>query len=302
MILAVCPNPAIDVYAHLSTFKPATSNRIQHLTEYPGGKGVHVALALKEMGMAVELMGFWAGTHGEWVQSACNKLGVETSGVDLKGNTRKCYTFITEEKSWDHTELLEPGPRMGRESFEAFKKIFADKIKSVSQVIISGSWPADSPENACQELVRLCNQHHVDVILDCTGVQLKNALQEKVTALHLNESEFQETKMTFPKLLESVSILALTKGKDGLELLSSDKIVEGKVVLSKVISTVGSGDCLTAGLGYSLLKNTDMKEHARYAVAFGAANCLRHELGMLYKKDVDNLLSEIEIKEVNYAK
>ncbi len=301
MILVVCPNPSIDTYAQLEELKFGEPNRFINIQEFPGGKGVHVALALQEMGAKVSLLGFWAGPNGEWIKSECKKYGVEVGGVGLAGNTRKCYTIQSADQQLDHTEFLEPGPKMDIQSFEAFKKLFAERVKQAQLVIISGSWPVDSAENSCQELVRLCNQNQVDVILDCTGVQLQNALQENVTALHLNEIEYRETKNRMPNELKSVSMLALTKGKDGLELISSQGIIEGKVLLSKVISTVGSGDCLTAGLGFSLANNRELKDHARYAVAFGAANCLRAELGMLYREDVERLLPIIEIKEKKYA-
>ncbi|SNS16958.1 tagatose 6-phosphate kinase [Belliella buryatensis] len=301
MILVVCPNPSIDTYAQLECLKFGEPNRLTNIQEFPGGKGVHVALALQEMGSKVSLLGFWAGPNGEWVKSQCRDHGIDVGGISLSGNTRKCYTIQSADKRLDHTELLEPGPQMDIQSFESFKKLFAKRVKQAQLVIISGSWPMDSAEISCQELVKLCNQNQVDVILDCTGVQLQNALQENITALHLNEIEYKETNNMMPNELKSVSMLALTKGKDGLNLISNEGIIEGKVVLSKVISTVGSGDCLTAGLGFSLIHNKALQDHARYAVAFGAANCLRAELGMLYREDVERLLPIIEIKEKKYA-
>jgi len=33
-------------------------------------------------------------------------------------------------------------------------------------------------------------------------------------------------------------------------------------------------------------------------VACGVANCLREDLGMLYKKDIDNLSGQVKIKEI----
>ena len=302
MILVVCPNPSIDTYAQMECMKFGEPNRFINIQEFPGGKGVHVALALQEMGSKVSLLGFWAGPNGEWVKSQCRDHGVDVGGISLSGNTRKCYTIRSTDEKMDHTEFLEPGPKMDIQSFEAFKELFAEKIKQAQLVIISGSWPLDSAENSCQELVKLCNQNQIDVILDCTGVQLQNALQENIKALHLNENEYEEANDMMTNELKSVSLLALTKGKEGLELISSGGIVEGKVSLSKVISTVGSGDCLTAGLGFSLVNNKDIQDHARYAVAFGAANCLRAELGMLYREDVERLLPIIEIKEKKYAR
>ncbi|SDD81994.1 tagatose 6-phosphate kinase [Pricia antarctica] len=64
MILAVCPNPSIDTYAWLTVFKKGQANRISGMMEFPGGKGIHVAMALKELilrflywGIGLVLMG-----------------------------------------------------------------------------------------------------------------------------------------------------------------------------------------------------------------------------------------------------
>ncbi len=49
MILCVCPNPAIDKFIYLDDFKEGSVNRINQELSYPGGKGVHVALGVREM-------------------------------------------------------------------------------------------------------------------------------------------------------------------------------------------------------------------------------------------------------------
>src|SRR6056297_3674654 len=96
MILVVCPNPSIDTYAWLPVFKKGQANRISGLKEFPGGKGIHVAMALKEFNAQVSLLGNWAGTNGQWIKEAYQLTGMEILGPQLNGNTRKCYTFRSE--------------------------------------------------------------------------------------------------------------------------------------------------------------------------------------------------------------
>ncbi|MFD2036250.1 1-phosphofructokinase family hexose kinase [Belliella marina] len=297
MILTVCPNPAIDTFAYLPKIKLGKSNRIVRIQEFPGGKGIHVALAIKELEGEVELVGVWAGSAGEWIKSSCADFGLKVSGLDVKGNSRKCFTFITDEENSDHTEILEPGPKLAQDDFQSFKAHFKRSLAKANIVCISGSWPLGSPKDACQQLVRLANEQHVKVFLDCTGVQLENALKEKVFGLHLNESEYQETIKTLgAEALEDVVCLALTKGKEGLDLRYRQEFISAKLTLDDVISTVGSGDCLTAGLCYAIAKEMKIQDVAKFGVACGAANCLREDLGMLYKSDVGRLLEQVEFK------
>ena len=129
MILNLCLNPSIDSYAHISAFKTGEVNRISKLKEYPGGKGVHVALALAELKADSRLLGFWGGAAGDWIKKQCEALKVASNGVSVSGNNRKCYTFISENSALHHTELLEPGPELNADDFEKFLKVFRPQIR-----------------------------------------------------------------------------------------------------------------------------------------------------------------------------
>ncbi len=57
---------------------------------------------------------------------------------------------------------------------------------------------------------------------------------------------------------------------------------------------------LVAGLVVAGKRNLNLSETAKLAVACGSANCVREDLGMFYKKDVDTLLTQTELTPVNY--
>jgi len=84
MILSVCPNPSIDTYAWLDNFESGGVNRIKKLEEYPGGKGVHVALAIAELGGRSKLLANWAGNNGDWIKKECINRNIEISGKQSK--------------------------------------------------------------------------------------------------------------------------------------------------------------------------------------------------------------------------
>ncbi len=296
MILCICPNPSIDTYAWLDEFKNGTVNRIRELEEFPGGKGVHVAFALNELGCDVSLFGNWAGNNGQWLKKISQKMGIHPSGIVLKGNNRKCYTFRTKEKRFDNTELLEPGPYMTVNNWEKFLNRFTKQIKFHDLICMSGSWPKGAPDDAYLQLLQICNKNRTKAILDCSGIQLENALKTNFFGLHINEHEANEAFGThgieevFDFLKDKVSLVALTKGKEGLYLGSKNKWLHANVTINKVISSVGSGDCLTAGIAYGIVHGLTLEDTAKYGVACGAANCLNEDLGMLKASEVQRLL------------
>lgn len=305
LILILCPNPAIDSYAWLHKFEFGKSNRIERLQLYPGGKGIHVALALKVLGGTAKLMANWAGETGEWIKQKLHDQNIKISGIQLKGNNRKCYTFRSLNTSFNCTELLEPGPAVSKVNWINLKKSFLREISDTEIICMSGSWPINAPLDAYSQLIKIANHYKKKVFLDATGEQLEKALELGFFGLHLNESEAikfcgsSKFSSILRKLDNKVEMVALTKGKDGLFLYYEGKIIEANVEIDHVISPVGSGDCLMAGIVWAFDQEKTMAEIAAYGVACGAANCLTEELGMLRKEDVTKLLKKVVYKNSN---
>ncbi|MDC6363609.1 MULTISPECIES: 1-phosphofructokinase family hexose kinase [Flavobacteriaceae] len=302
MILCICPNPSIDSYAYFKEFEIGSVNRMEKIKAYPGGKATHVALALAEMGKKVTLFGFWGGTTGQWIKMECEKRGIQIEGVELSENNRQCYTFRSDDSSIANTEILEPGPTISPKDWESFTLKLQELVGLSEMVNLSGSWPKGVPENASQAVAQTCKELNKKLLLDGTGGQLKNALKMGFYGLHVNEHEAkdlfgtEEAEKVQEGLKGSVQLLALTKGKKGLYLADGKEVVHALKPLEKVISTVGSGDCLTAGILYALSENMSLEQVARYGAAFGAANCVNDDLGMLKHKDVMDFLPSTETK------
>jgi fructose-1-phosphate kinase PfkB-like protein len=183
-----------------------------------------------------------------------------------------------------------------------FNRQFKKMALQIDFICLSGSWPCGAPQNAYKDVIIKAAEYGKKVILDASGAQLENALKAKPFAVHLNMEEAKHLYKTsdcqsiLQDLGEKAELVALTAGKEGLYLLYKGIFIRATVPVRKVISSVGSGDCLTAGIAYALHHHMPPEDIARWAVACGAANCLREELGMFYREDVDNLLNEVSIK------
>lgn len=312
MILSVCPNPSIDTYAWLENLKPGHSNRITKLEEFPGGKATHIAMALQELGQKNTLMANWAGNTGQWIQQQLDLRGINISGISIEGQNRKCYTFRSNNPTFANTELLEPGPVFNSDHWNEFKTAFEKEIKDHELICLSGSWPKGAPKTATKNLIDCVNKAGKKIIIDCSGDQLKESISESFFGIHLNEHEASELLGTdsieqiIEKLKEKVELIAITKGAEGLWLYYMGELYHSNVSLEKVISTVGAGDCLTAGIAYAVHNNFSSEQIAAYGASCGAANCLHEELGELQKETVEELLKKVVVKNIklntsNYA-
>ncbi|MEP4533974.1 MAG: PfkB family carbohydrate kinase [Cyclobacteriaceae bacterium] len=296
-VLVVCPNPAIDIYAWLDGFKAGVPNRISKEAKYPGGKGIHVAMALAELEVPVTVAGFWGGESGTWIKKTCNAFypNIDFIGPELKEWSRSCYTFKAID-GFDDTEILGTGPTVSHLDLADLLNSINLALDSYDMMALCGSWPKGSPDDGYAQLISMGKQKGVKSFVDCTGLQLKNALKSKPFGVHLNRKEITEFyKTDFNRAKENIlsdcDVAAITDGSKGLYLLSDEKEYHAVAKVDRVISTIGSGDCLTAGVVAGYLKSLPLNEIAKLGAACGAANCLREDLGMLNRADVEALLA-----------
>lgn len=301
--LVVCPNPSVDRWAWLDEIQLQEVNRISREEHYPGGKGVHVALAMAELGEPVRLLGFWAGPTGQWVRQECERRypHLRCIGPTVKGWSRSCYTFKSEHEEVEGTELLGVGPALQEEDVEAFYQAFDEAIGQSTCVTMSGSWPNQAPDNGYARLIRQAHTQGKATFLDCTGPLLQQALAEQPFSIHLNRSETMELfaadelPEALPLLLEHCDQAAVTDGARGLWLADGQQTVQARCPVDQVYSAVGSGDCLVAGLAVAFVREMNLPDTARWGAACGAANCLHAELGMLQQADVNRLYKTVEL-------
>lgn len=300
-ILVVCPNPSIDTYARIDGFSYGIPNRIKKEDRYPGGKGLHVAMALAELEIPVTIAGFWGGETGSWIKKSCSQYYPEINfiGPDLKDWSRICYTFKSDD-DFDDTEILGPGPAITQAQFDELIGQIKETLSQYSMLALCGSWPKGSPEDGYAQIVSLAQKNSIKTYIDCTGIQLKKALAKKPFGVHLNRKEITEhfnTDFESSKkmILTYCSEAAITDGSKGLSLVTNDGEFNALARIDEVISTIGSGDCLVAGILAGHMKSLGPQGIAYLGAACGAANCLKEELGMLNKLDVQKLF-ENQIK------
>lgn len=301
MILAVCANPSVDKLVTVDDVLPGKVNRVRRESSFAGGKGVHVALATAELGMPVKVLGFWGGLTGNWVKQQCRQRDIECAGPEVAEWTRSCLTLVSSSE-YNGTEFLGSGPTLPSAAIEEFLSTLEQLAHGTEFVTFSGSWPGSAENNgygaAAKRLVELQKRFFIDF----TGPSLSEVLNHTPFLVHLNQDEAEEQMNTADPvqaaltLAQHCHISAITCGKEGAYVACNGSIIHASCPLDNVQASVGSGDCLIAGMAVALAQGKSWQQAACMGVACGAANCLRVDLGMLYKKDVDDLLPKVTQK------
>lgn len=257
MILAVCPNPSIDTSLHFEAFEAGAVNRARERRAFPGGKGVHVALAAAELGTATTLTGFFAGSNGRWLAGECEARGVRCRGVSVAGVSRSCFTFKV-PGAYDDTEILEPGPQVNGTELQALCATVRQLAGNARVVAMSGSWPRGAPPEAYARVIASVSQHEEKVVVDATGDALRAALAQRPWCVHVNVAECRELfgDISGPEegartLAEQCELAVVSNGADGAYAAAADGCIHASCPVEHVISAVGSGDCLVAGIAHA---------------------------------------------------
>lgn len=301
IVLSICPNPAVDKFIHLDSLQINAVNKSRHEIAYPGGKGVHVAMALHETGHRTKLVGYWGGPTGRWVRDEAQKIGISTFGPEIDGWTRTCTTFKTDGPG-DDTELTEAGPEITRDQEESFFSQISDHAETADAMVVSGSWPRRSSKNSYKRLKGIADQQECPLWIDASGDRLRAAPDVHPFGVHMNMDEAKDLYGDLPSpadyaksCLEHCTVAAVTDGANGLFLGVHQQLIHAKYTVENVISTVGSGDCLTAGVVAAWHQTEDPIETTKMGVACGAANCIREELGMLHNQDVVDIKERVKV-------
>jgi 1-phosphofructokinase family hexose kinase len=310
MILTVCANPSVDCFWAIDSIQKGTTNRSRDESFFPGGKGIHTAFALNELGEEVETLAIWGGQTGVWLQQECRKRDIATLGPSIEEWNRLCIT-VQSDSNWDETELLGGGPSVGPKTAERFETSYTQSLgdKNIEAVLISGSAPAGFSDDLYARMVAEAKDHDIPAFVDASGSLLEEALEVQPHGIHINLKEGKElSKKDTPAkiaawLANHCTLAAVTAGADGLYLAYKNELFHASYKLdeSQITSTIGAGDCLLAGLCKAILKNEDPAYWAKFAAACGSANCIHPQLGMLKKADVERILNKVIINRSGYV-
>jgi 1-phosphofructokinase family hexose kinase len=305
MILTVCANPSVDSFWSVKELKKGTTNRSRKETFHHGGKGIHTAFALNELDQHVTTLGLWGGQTGNWLRQQCQKKSINTIGPAVEPWNRLCITIKSNSK-WNETELLGSGPETDKKTRKSFHSAYHQYIENenIAAVIISGSAPGGFKDDIYYQLTTEAKEHEIPVFVDASGPLLEQTLAAHPFGIHVNQKEGQElcsrkNPVDIVKWIsEYCELAAITAGSDGLYLTFRDEIFHAfyKIDDKNIFSTIGSGDCLLAGLCLAYLEDSNPKYWARFATACGSANCLHPQLGMLKAEDVKDILPKVTIE------
>lgn len=309
MIVAVCLNPALDVTYSVAALRPGTSHRVRSVRRRPGGKGVNVASVLTQQHVPALVTGPVGGSSGKDLVAGLDAAGIAHQFSPITASTRQTVTVVSDA---DATVLNEPGPILIRGEWDAFTAVFVDLLADAKAVTMSGSLPGGVPDDAYGQLIAICRQAEVPVILDCEGAALARALPSGPDIVKINEHEAASATGVPTDSARGVAAAAealqargatevvITRGAAGLFAVTSSGRYAARPAATVTGNPTGAGDACTAALAASMTAGTDWSGRLRRATAWAAAAVAMPTAGVLDLQVATDHESRITVLPLEY--
>lgn len=304
-IYTVTLNPAIDYYLGFDNFEEGKLNFSNIGYTLPGGKGINVSKVLADFKQKSVALGFVGGFTGDYMKSALKAENIDFKFIELEENTR---INIKINNNGLETEISGKAPNISENKKEEFLKGLSE-IKKDDIVILSGSIPKSIEENIYSEIISRLPRG-VKIILDSRGKGFDLALRKGVFLVKPNKIELEEY---FNRKIESTEELIVagkelqnlgaenvlvSLGGEGSILITKKAVYRGNVPKGKMISTVGAGDSMVAGIVYGLEKTEKIESAYKYGIASGSATAFSEGLGKFELMEMLLPAIKIEIMEL----
>jgi len=310
MITVAGFNTALDKLVDVDVLRAGAMQRITSVRVSFGGKGLHVAQTIASLGEQVRLVGLVDAASGPAIAALMRERGVEFHGIEVPGTIRTCLAI--RERDGRITELLEPGPDLDAATREKMVATFRSLALESDLAVMSGSLPPGCDDGTYADLVRELQGTGVRCLLDASGAALRMAVEERPFLVKPNRDEaaalfgkpvadIDDAANAVRMLLSrGVSIPVVSLGADGVVAAHGSQLLHANVPVERVVSAVGSGDCLVAGIAASLMRGDSFDSMLQLGAACGAANASAG-LGYARRADLEALLARARITTISPA-
>ncbi len=278
MLYTLTLNPSLDLLMRHDTLSLGGTNRSFGETVTYGGKGINVAVMLKNLGASAVALGFLGGFTGDKLLSLLKETGISADFTRVAGDTRINVKLVSDTAV---TELNAKGPAVTEAEWQALLEKL-DGLKEGDTLVLSGSLPHSLSPSTYADIMARLSGRGVRFALDASGDALRLAVPchpdlikpnlDELEALVGRRLPTEEDKLAAMREAQRMGAggVLLSLGGDGAMLLDGEgRLYRQKAPAGKPVSTVGAGDSMLAAFLAAGEKGS--AEALRYAVAAGSA-------------------------------
>jgi 6-phosphofructokinase 2 len=219
-ILTVTMNPAIDIATRIARLTSGRKLRCDEPRLDPGGGGVNVSRAIKELGGKSTSFIAVGGMTGDLLVQLLAEHGIDPICFAIDGLTRQSFAVLEDESGQQYRFVL-PGPKWPDSLWQEALVEMAKLARDTKYIIVSGSLPPGIPDDFHASLTAAVGSSGAHVVLDTSGPALKAAVSPGKPEIHCIRM-----KMAFAQGLvnrHAASIVIVTSEQRGALLATRDE-------------------------------------------------------------------------------
>ncbi|VXC26510.1 1-phosphofructokinase [Pseudomonas sp. 9Ag] len=279
-VLTVTLNPALDLTVQLPSLRLGEVNRSDSLQVHAAGKGLNVAQVLADLGHQLTVTGFLGEGNPQAFEQLFAARGFADEFVRVPGDTRSNIKLA--EAGGQVTDINGPG-LMVSEAHCAELLARLERLAPVHDlVVVAGSLPRGIASQWFVQLLNTLKALGVRVALDTSGDALREGLSASPWLIKPNEEELGEARgIALSKSseltaearrlqAEGIEHVVVSQGANGVSWFSPNLALHAIPPKVQVVSTVGAGDSLLAGMLHGLLEGWPAERTLTHATAIAA--------------------------------
>ena len=305
-VATITLNAAYDLVGRLKRIELGEVNTVETLGLFPAGKGINVAKVLNDLGVEVAVGGFLGEDNQGDFEHMFRVTGLQDKFQRVPGKTR-INVKITETEA-DVTDLNFLGYQISAEDWQKFVVNSLDYCKEFDIVAVCGSLPRGvTPELFADWLLQL-HQAGVKVVLDSSNAALTAGLKANPWLVKPNHRELESwVGHSLPTLndiivaakklkAQGIANVIVSMGANGSLWLSDNAVVQAQPSkCENVVSTVGAGDSMVAGLIYGFVNNLSQQETLAFASAVSAFAVSQSNVGVSDRALLEPILKQVKV-------
>jgi 6-phosphofructokinase 2 len=304
-IVTMTVNPAIDKSSSVAHVTAERKLYCQPPRFEPGGGGVNVSRAIKKLGGESLLLYPVGDLTGKMLQKLLDREGLNHRPFPIDGMIRESLVVL-EESTGRQYRFGMPGPEFQVKEWEQFLTALSDMDPEPEYLVASGSLPPGVPADFYARVARIGKNRGAKVIIDVSGKAMKSALEEGVYLIKPNVREFRklvgkdireeaQIKAAAQQLVKTgrCELLVISLGAAGA-LMVSEEITERILPPTvPIVSKVGAGDSMVAGIVLSLVRGRSPRESVLFGVAAGTAAVMTPGTELCRRGDAERLFENM---------
>ncbi|QRG84879.1 1-phosphofructokinase [Vibrio diabolicus] len=307
-VVTITLNPALDLTGSVNELNVGSVSLVQQSNLHAAGKGVNVAKVLSDLGADVTVTGFLGKDNPELFHQLFNDIGVKNEFVEVQGATRINVKLV--EASGNVSDINFPGVQVTADEIARFEETLFRLSETHDYFVLAGSLPGGVTAEQCAAWIKALHQQGKKVLFDSSKAALKSGIEANPWLIKPNDEElgdFVGEHLETPEQCQAaaqtlsdkgIENIVVSMGADGVMWLNQGKWLRAQPPRMNVVSTVGAGDTLVAGLCWGHMQLMPKNDLLRFATALSALAVSQVGVGLTSQEELENIKQQTEVSEL----